>query len=253
MRRTWIVLPLLCALVGCGSPQKTTAPTRDLSRNSERPRILHLSPQATPPAAGRYRIQPGDTLFGIAFQHNLDVDELAAWKEIRDPARIQAGEELVLKKPAQAGTRPVPTARPAVAMPAIPVAAKDPVDPPSRWVWPSRGEVVTGFDSDAGRKGIDIANQRGTPVLAAAAGRVVYAGGGLRGYGKLVIIKHSQGMLTAYGHHDQISVKEGDQVVQGQSIGSMGDSDADRVKLHFEIRQAGKPVNPLDYLPSRQG
>jgi lipoprotein NlpD len=108
---------------------------------------------------------------------------------------------------------------------------------------------LEGFDEAAGNKGIDIAGSLGTPVLAGAPGRVVYAGEGLRGYGKLIIIKHNQTTLSAYAHHSRILVHEGQTVAQGQKIGEMGSSDSDRVKLHFEIRRFGRPQDPLIYLP----
>lgn len=117
------------------------------------------------------------------------------------------------------------------------------------WMWPTKGTVITQFSEARASKGIDISGNRGQPVYAAAAGKVVYSGSGLRGYGKLVIIKHNAMYLTAYAHNAQILVKEGQQVSRGQKIAEMGDTDADQVKLHFEVRQMGKPVDPLKYLP----
>ena len=117
------------------------------------------------------------------------------------------------------------------------------------WIWPATGKIVTGFSESANLKGIDIAGRAGQPVLASAAGRVVYAGAGLRGYGKLVIVKHNNTYLSAYAHNREILVKEGQQVSKGQKIGEMGDTDADQVKLHFEIRRLGKPIDPAKFLP----
>ena len=117
------------------------------------------------------------------------------------------------------------------------------------WVWPAKGKLVTGFSDTANLKGIDIAGKSGQPVLASASGKVVYAGTGLRGYGKLIIIKHSKSFLSAYAHNKDILVKEGQQVARGQKIAEMGSSDSDQVKLHFEIRRLGKPTDPLKYLP----
>lgn len=117
------------------------------------------------------------------------------------------------------------------------------------WVWPATGKLVTGFSDTANLKGIDIGGKSGQPVLASASGKVVYAGTGLRGYGKLIIIKHSKSLLSAYAHNKDILVKEGQQVSRGQKIAEMGNSDADQVKLHFEIRRLGKPMDPLKYLP----
>lgn len=118
------------------------------------------------------------------------------------------------------------------------------------WVWPSAGKVVTSFGESAS-KGIDIGGRVGQPVVAAAPGKVVYSGSNLRGYGNLVIIKHNKTYLSAYAHNSQITVKEGQQVAGGQKIAEMGKSDADSVRLHFEIRKLGKPVDPLKYLPDK--
>jgi lipoprotein NlpD len=117
------------------------------------------------------------------------------------------------------------------------------------WVWPSAGKVIAGFSETANLKGIDIAGKSGQPVVASAAGKVVYAGSGLRGYGKLIIVKHNSTFLSAYAHNKEIDVKEGQQVAKGQKIAEMGDTDAEQVKLHFEIRRLGKPVDPTKYLP----
>jgi lipoprotein NlpD len=117
------------------------------------------------------------------------------------------------------------------------------------WLWPANGKLVTGFSDTANLKGIDIAGKAGAPVFASAAGKVVYAGTGLRGYGKLVIVKHNNTYLSAYAHNSDILVKEGQQVARGQKIAEMGNTDSDQVKLHFEIRRLGKPVDPLKYLP----
>lgn len=118
------------------------------------------------------------------------------------------------------------------------------------WMWPSDGRIIATFD-EGKNKGIDIAGRPGQQVMAAGAGKVMYAGSGIRGYGNLVIVKHSNSLLSAYAHNRAIVVKEGDNVTKGQVIAEMGDSDADTVKLHFEIRQQGKPVDPARFLPSR--
>lgn len=142
--------------------------------------------------------------------------------------------------------------------PAAPVAPVAPVTPPvvagnekMSWIWPSAGKVVGTFD-EGKNKGIDIAGKAGQQVMAAGAGKVMYAGSGIRGYGNLVIVKHSNSLLSAYAHNRSIVVKEGQSVNQGQMIAEMGDSDSDTVKLHFEIRQQGKPVDPSKFLPVRQ-
>jgi lipoprotein NlpD len=142
-------------------------------------------------------------------------------------------------KPA-AGTAPVP-----------PAAARSPevVATGDDWVWPARGALAYRFGDSGALKGLGIAGKAGSPVVAAAPGRVVYSGAGLRGYGKLVIIKHSEEYLTVYAHNRALLVKEGEQVRRGQRIAEMGDTDSDRVALHFELRRFGKPVDPLSQLP----
>jgi len=123
-------------------------------------------------------------------------------------------------------------------------------DDGAAFIWPASGPLLAGFD-EARNKGYDIGGKAGDPVLAAADGRVVYAGAGLRGYGNLVILKHNNTYLTAYAHNQTLLVKEDQTVRKGQKIAEMGSTDADRVKLHFEIRRQGKPVDPARYLPSR--
>lgn len=145
-------------------------------------------------------------------------------------------------------TRPVAsTPQPAIAPGAV-VTAND--DERLSWMWPANGKIIATFD-EGKNKGIDIAGRAGQQVVAAGAGKVMYAGSGIRGYGNLVIVKHSNSLLSAYAHNRGIVVKEGDTVGKGQVIAEMGDSDADSVKLHFEIRQQGKPVDPSRFLPSR--
>lgn len=140
-----------------------------------------------------------------------------------------------------------PAARPAI-VPGATVTATD--NERLSWMWPSDGRIVATFD-EGKNKGIDIAGRAGQPVVAAGSGKVMYAGSGIRGYGNLVIVKHSNNLLSAYAHNRAILVKEGANVAKGQVIAEMGDSDADSVKLHFEIRQQGKPVDPTRFLPAR--
>jgi lipoprotein NlpD len=145
------------------------------------------------------------------------------------------------------------TATPVVAA-AIPnrTPAADPKvdnEEPLEWGMPTSGRLIAGFSESDNRKGVDIVGARGQAVVASASGKVVYSGSGLRGYGKLIIIKHNKTYLSAYAHNDQIKVKEGQNVSKGQKIAEMGNSDADQVKLHFEIRKFGKPVDPAKYLP----
>ena len=160
------------------------------------------------------------------------------------------GENL---KAAEAKTRDKADKVPEFAVPAPVPAPGAPVgadDASLSWAWPSDGKVIGTFD-EGKNKGIDIAGKAGQHVLAAGAGKVMYAGSGIRGYGNLVIVKHSNSLLSAYAHNRAIVVKEGQSVNKGQTIAEMGDSDADGVKLHFEIRQQGKPVDPSKFLPNR--
>jgi lipoprotein NlpD len=147
---------------------------------------------------------------------------------------------------ASSATAPASAAAAPAAVPAAAPAGED--DP--NWMWPAGGSVLAGFD-EAKNKGLDIGGNAGDPVLAASDGRVVYAGEGLRGYGKLIILKHNNVYLTAYAHNRSLLVKEDATVKRGQKIAEMGDTDADRVKLHFEVRKQGKPVDPAKYMPSR--
>jgi lipoprotein NlpD len=121
--------------------------------------------------------------------------------------------------------------------------------PDAEWSWPTNGKVVQGFAEST--KGIALGGTSGDPVLAAAEGKVIFSGNGPRGYGNLVIVKHNNTYLSAYAHNQNILVKEGQSVSKGQKIAEMGNTDADQVKLHFEVRRQGKPVDPLKYLPPR--
>jgi len=151
------------------------------------------------------------------------------------------------REPEVASVAPVVPPKPAIVAGAT-VTATD--DEKLSWMWPSDGKIVATFD-EGKNKGIDIAGKAGQQVMAAGAGKVMYAGSGIRGYGNLVIVKHSNSLLSAYAHNRSIVVKEGQNVNKGQVIAEMGDSDADSVKLHFEIRQQGKPVDPSRFLPPR--
>ena len=199
--------------------------------------------------SGRYRVVKGDTLYGIARRHGVSHKALARWNGIRPPYRIRPGQTLKLSgagagssKPA---SRPIKTAR---------SNSKQPVEASRgkvRWRWPTRGQVVARYTGTRQNKGIDIAGKSGQKILAAATGEVVYQGAGLRGYGRLVIIKHTDEYLSAYAHCDRIYVKEGDVLKIGTLIAGMGSSGTNRTKLHFEIRYRGNPVNPLKYLPRK--
>jgi lipoprotein NlpD len=212
-------------------------------------------------------VKPGDTLLRIALENGQSMKDIARWSHVDNPNRIEVGQVLrvvpplaneVLVKPVTkpqveatpttaAASSPLPaTAASATAVVSKPVAAEGDIN----WIWPATGAVVAGFD-EVKNKGVDIGGKAGDPVLAAADGRVVYVGAGLRGYGNLIILKHNNVYLTAYAHNQTLLVKEDQSVLQGQKIAEMGNSDADRVKLHFEVRRQGKPVDPAKYLPLR--
>ena len=234
---------------------------------------------------GYYTVKPGDTLIRIGLETGQGWRDIARWNALENPNLIEVGQVLRVVPP-QAGAvavasvvaRPVTSAAvaPTAAVPAqsasgaslasssaasTPVAAVSAPVPASpvagtggddelAWIWPARGSVLTGFD-ETKNKGLDIGGAAGDAVLAAADGRVVYVGASLRGYGNLIILKHNNTYLTAYAHNQVLLVKEDQSVRKGQKIAEMGSSDADRVKLHFEVRRQGKPVDPAKYLPPR--
>jgi len=168
----------------------------------------------------------------------------ANWAQVSGAHPVKAAASSAVS-PAPAASAP---AAPAETKPSVTTSATSAsVD---SWLWPVDGTLIGRFGA-AGGKGIDITGSRNTPVRAVASGKVVYSGSGLRGYGRLLIVKHAGEFLSAYAHNETILVKEGDMVTAGQKIALMGDSDADRVKLHFEIRRYGKPLDPLTYLPER--
>lgn len=215
-------------------------------------------------------VQRGDNLYRIAVNNGITPLDLALWNGVDPPYTIYPGQRLRLypqdRRPAPpparssaaaATTRPPATAtRPTTgaATPARPVAR--PVPPPDAdgfdWRWPADGQVASRYVAgDATKQGIDIAGKEGQPVRAAADGVVVYSGAGLVGYGELVIVKHSETWLSAYGHNRRRLVNEGQNVKAGQQIAEMGHSGASRDMLHFEIRYNGKPVDPQEYLPRK--
>ncbi len=240
---------------------------------------------------GYYTVRPGDTLIRISLDSGQNWRDIARWNGVTNPNVIEVGQVLRIIPPAgEAVARPVAptqvtaqpvapsgavgqplppasqpkavepaqaqaTAQPAQpAQPTQPANGQTPVGPDDdiAWSWPTPGNtsVIAGFD-EARNKGLDIGGKAGDPVFAAADGRVVYAGAGLRGYGNLVILKHNNTYLTAYAHNQTLLVKEDQTVRKGQKIAEMGSTDADRVKLHFEIRRQGKPVDPARFLPAR--
>ena len=196
-------------------------------------------------------VRKGDTLYSIAWKYGRDYKSLARANKIAAPYIIFVGQKLSIRgvrsAPASSTSKPKKRVAKSPAKSGAPV----PLNSNLNWQWPLRGEILKGF-SLAGKvnKGINIAAKAGTGIRAAADGVVVYAGGNLRGYGKLVIVKHNNHYLSAYGNNRTIRVKEGAQVKSGQVLAEVGSSNAKVEMLHFEIRKDGKPVNPIRYLPS---
>lgn len=223
-----------------------------------------------------YKVRKGETLYSIAWKYGLDYKDVARWNGIRHPYRIYQGQELWLSPRSYASTsssgntstsrksssttskKPVTNNSSKSSTPSTQKKAAAKTDKTRyptgsiRWSWPTSGKIVNSYSaSQPGKKGIDIAGKTGQPVVAAAEGKVVYSGSGLKGYGKLIIIKHNNNYFSAYAHNKKIMVKEGSWVKRGYKIAELGNTDADRPMLHFEIRRNGKPVNPLSYLPRR--
>lgn len=201
----------------------------------------------------RYTVQSGDTLYQIAFAAGLDFRDVARWNNIDPPYVIYPGQSLRLRPPAgRSAERRAVASAPATegqsTSPTPSVAADR--DDPDEWRWPLDGPVVRPYDPDTpGKKGIGIAADPGTPVEASASGTIVYSGDGLPGYGNLVIVKHNERFLTAYGYNQSLAVTEGDTVTAGETIARVGASDERAGELHFELRQRGEPVDPTTYLP----
>jgi len=191
-------------------------------------------------------VRRGETLYQIAWQHGLDQRDLARWNALRNPDVLHVGQRLVLVPPrtVRASQRSA-GATPRRSSPA-PRAAPQPMP---AWLWPTDGTVVMGFGSASGiATGIAIGGREGQPVRAAAAGRVVYAGAGLIGYGQLVILKHNDTYLSAYGHNSRLLVTQGQDVAAGATIALMGVGPERQPRLHFEIRRDGAPIDPLLFL-----
>ena len=279
-----LCLPLLW-LGGCASgysPNLNRAPVEDRSvSKSAAPTIGPLAaaqgPVSSKPALGSenagkpgyYTVKAGDTLTRIGLDSGQSWRDLARWNQLDRPSQIEVGQVLRVVPPAGAVVSqsvavasPVPMPSSAATHTNLPTAVPVPAVPPTVtllksnpddliWIWPTNGgTVLAGFD-ESKNKGLDLSGKQGDSVMAAADGRVVYAGSGLRGYGNLVILKHNETFLSAYAHNHTILVKEDQVVTKGQKIAEMGQSDSDVVKLHFEIRKQGKPTDPVQYLPLR--
>jgi lipoprotein NlpD len=252
---------LLLVLVACGSSPRQPAPVEDRSAGHGTVALTEAKPMPGAENAGKpgyYTVQKGDTLTRIGLDNGQAWRDVARWNNLSNPDVIEVGQVLRVAPPGSAVesngvvVRPVASsaAVPSPAKPATPVQSAAPVAEDIGFAWPANGQVVAGFD-ETKNKGIDIAGKAGDPVLAAADGQVVYAGAGLRGYGNLVIVKHNNTYLTAYAHNQKLLVKEDQKVRRGDKIAEMGSSDTDRVKLHFEVRKQGKPVDPSKFLANR--
>jgi lipoprotein NlpD len=267
-----------CVLAACASKgPRTPAPVEDRSTGARTP--VQSAPVASGEASrgtsgdntnkpGYYTVRPGDTLIRIALDAGQNWRDIARWNNLDNPNVIEVGQVLRVSPAASVVANASPASAPrapgaaasapaansaAPSAPSAAVASGTPAAPAEDelpWGWPTAvpGAVLATFD-DQKNKGLDIGGKAGEPVLAAADGRVVYAGAGLRGYGNLIILKHNNTYLSAYAHNQTLLVKEDQAVRKGQKIAEMGNSDADRVKLHFEIRRQGKPVDPARYLP----
>ncbi|HUH59661.1 MAG TPA: peptidoglycan DD-metalloendopeptidase family protein [Candidimonas sp.] len=230
-------------LAGCAS-RTTKAPVTDMSGGP-----------VAPSTGGTYIVRPGDTLYKIAQANNVDVVTLARLNNIGDPGQLRVGQVLRLDG---SGAAPIPAA-PGVGKPApiTPVVPAEPATTAARasdagtinWGWPASGKVIQSFNANT--KGIDIAGAIGEPVHAAADGKVMYAGNGVRGLGNLILLGHSDGFITAYAHNQTLLVKTGQQIKKGAKIAAIGQTDTTSPRLHFEVRRRGTPVNPLSYLPVR--
>jgi lipoprotein NlpD len=270
-RLGWGLAVSVLMLAGCSSTSLNRAPVEDRTKGTSNVTIVagaEGSPVKPPQGfenagkPGYYTVKPGDTLTRIALENGQAPQDIARWSHVENPNRIEVGQVLRVVPPVETGvvikpvSRPMVAESPASAAPAAasaPASAAKPVaaaEGEINWIWPANGVVLAGFD-EVKNKGLDIGGAAGEPVLAAADGRVVYVGAGLRGYGNLIILKHDNVFLTAYAHNRTLLVKEDQSVLKGQKIAEMGNSDADRVKLHFEVRRQGKPVDPAKYLPAR--
>ena len=285
----WLPVVAIVLLSACSSKPINRAPVEDrVSVSGKADAMSNAALVNQPPGfenagkAGYYTVKPKDTLIGIGLEAGHSPKDIARWNNLENPNRIEIGQVLRVVPPVAvvvadngvAVAKPVASSA-ATATPIAPGQVSKPASAPASaasasapatatttaatsasseddlgWIWPGSGPVLAGFD-EAKNKGLDIGGAAGDAVLASAEGKVVYAGAGLRGYGNLIILKHNNTFLTAYAHNQTLLVKEDQSVKKGQKIAEMGNSDADRVKLHFEVRRQGKPVDPSKYLPAR--
>ena len=255
---------LVCLLQGCSREGGPAPVTNAGTYNEETRGVLNSS---------SYKVKKGETLYSIAWRAGIDPEQLAKRNNIPPPYTIYVGQTINLKassvKTSKAKTNKHKTVKPQVkdvnksskeleststkayAKNSPKVTAKAQTGPVKGWVWPTKGKIIKGFSNkENGNKGLDIRGKQGQKIVASAPGRVVYAGSALRGYGKLIIIKHNDDYLSAYAHNSRLRVKEKQQVVVGQHIADMGDTGTTDTRLHFEIRFKGKSVDPAKYLPA---
>jgi lipoprotein NlpD len=206
--------------------------------------------------SGTYTVKKGDTLYSIGKRYNRSPRDLVAWNKLASASQIEVGQVLVLNGPAGArSTAPATTRAPAKKAPtpapaqtqaskdrAIVAANAEKID----WMWPAAGARKNSTDKN--KKGVDIAGTSGQAIAAAAGGKVIYAGRGIRGYGDMVIVKHSNAWLSVYAHNKTLLVKEGQNVKRGERIAEMGNTDSPTVKLYFELRRNGDPLNPTSVI-----
>lgn len=266
------VVVLFCVAIATGcSNRKVPAPVSELYQGK-----TFRDFEAKTYTDATYQVKTGDTLYSIAWYSGNDYRDLAKFNNVSAPYNIYPGQLLKLKKTANSSTTKATnktgqTSKTIVNQPVDPVkkqeygesrlnVKQDPIgssigyfpDRVKSWFWPTSGDITRSFSNEeAGNKGLDFSGKLGAPILAAADGKVVYTGSALRGFGNLVIIKHSEAYLTAYAHNDKILVKEQQWVTASQQIATMGRSGTDKVMLHFEVRYKGKSVDPLRYLPKK--
>jgi len=296
-----ILVVSLLLLVGCADTPPAVIENKSVAAVDVPPEVRQTNtnrPDYGPQlAAGPdYVVEPGDTLYAVAFRLGVDYRTLASLNDIDPPYVIRVGQALKTAPEGVAGSPPVSpeanvaqasamqrgsetsvtsaagdeTARATegegITTTTNPAATKSEPGPPShtlstaktptpnapvdRWSWPADGKVSRAYSAER-HKGVDLVGERGSPVMATAAGVVVYAGTGVTGYGALLIVKHNDTYLSAYGHNDALLAAEGQRVDAGQVIARMGSTSSDSVKLHFEIRRNGRPVNPTSLLPQR--
>lgn len=221
--RAAALLLIACLIAACGIPRYVPDPNTHIVRR-------------------------GETLFSIAWRYGKDPQDVARWNQLGDGSLIHPGDVIYLAPSSSAAASPgASTSRPAPKP-----LPKVPAQPPPPWNWPTSGRVSVEFGGKPGTgTGVLIDGKSGQPIVAAASGRVVYAGSGLIGYGQLIIVKHNDTYLSAYGYNASLLVKEGEAIKKGQRIATMGEGPERKARLHFEIRRNGKPVNPRQYLPAR--